>query len=164
MLGERFERLVPLPSIAGLPAVRYSEGAFFNYVNHVAAEKRYILEDALPDWKHKASRVKLSDYADLPINFRGQQMTVAEWFSQLKETVGFWSQEAKGMALPDFEETISEFQSLSSTPMSETSETEALMGQRPVPSERTVGRWHKKHDSGIGMEIEKAMGAHGIVV
>jgi len=135
-----------------------SEGAFFNYVNHLAAERQYLLEDALPDWKHKASRVRLEDYADMTVTFRGREMTVAEWYSRLTDTVGYWSYEAMAMELPDFEETVAEYRSLSTTPMSERSDVEPMLDQVPMLPDLKVGRLHRKYDSGIGMEIRKAMG------
>ncbi|KAJ4585268.1 hypothetical protein HRR81_001077 [Exophiala dermatitidis] len=130
---------------------KVSEGAFFNYVNHVAAERRYLLEDAHPDWKHKASRVGLQQYGDLVITFRGKEMTVAEWFSQLKEAEAFWLQEAAQTELPDFESTVSEYWSLSSTPTSETSDaSDGLLGMAVPTGRKPV------NSQGLGLEFPTA--------
>ncbi|EXJ90952.1 hypothetical protein A1O1_04059 [Capronia coronata CBS 617.96] len=151
LVHERFDRLRPLPGQSATGSTSYSEGAFFNYVNHVAAERRYLLEDAHPDWKHKASRAGIHQYGDLVIDFRGKQMTVAEWFSQLKAAEAFWIQEAAQTELPDFESTVLEYRSLSSTPTSETSDaSEGLIGM-PVPTGR------KAVDAeGLGLEFRMA--------
>ncbi|KAK6364801.1 hypothetical protein LTS17_011906 [Exophiala oligosperma] len=119
LIDERFERLVELPLGRKTGTVNYSEGAFFNYVNHVAAERRYLLEDAHTDWRHKASRAGLQQYAHLLLTFRGKEMTVSEWFTQLQAAETFWIQAAKETELPDFESTILEFQSQTTTPSSE---------------------------------------------
>jgi hypothetical protein len=34
-----------------------SEPAFFNYISRLKAEKHYLEEEAIPDWRHKAARV-----------------------------------------------------------------------------------------------------------
>ncbi|EHY60156.1 hypothetical protein HRR83_009120 [Exophiala dermatitidis] len=151
LVDERFDRLIPLPGQSGSGSTSFSEGAFFNYVNHVAAERRYLLEDAHPDWKHKASRVGLQQYGDLVITFRGKEMTVAEWFSQLKEAEAFWLQEAAQTELPDFESTVSEYWSLSSTPTSETSDaSDGLLGMAVPTGRKPV------NSQGLGLEFPTA--------
>ncbi|KIW98677.1 uncharacterized protein Z519_00338 [Cladophialophora bantiana CBS 173.52] len=138
LLDERFDRLIPLPGMPG----SYSEGAFFNYMNALSAERRYLLEDAHPDWKHKASRAGLSQYGELLLTCRGKEMTVREWFEQLQRAEQLWIQEAKDAELPDFESTVTEYQILtdseSSTPPSEVSEDEGPRGwdARPGPATR----------------------------
>jgi len=114
-----------------------SEGAFFNYVNSLAAERQYLLEDAHPDWKHKARLSKLQQYGDLMVTFRGKEMSVNEWFSQLQTAETFWIQAAKEMELPDFESTILEFQSQTTTPISESSDdADSTFGGDVVPTGR----------------------------
>lgn len=134
-----------------------SEGAFFNYVNHFSAERRYLLEDALPDWKHKASRAGLKRYNDLILTFRGKTMTVAEWFTQLHAAVTLWCHEARHAELPDFDSTILEYESQSSTPTSEHSESdlEDLMGEHPV----RTGRKPVIATEGFSFEVSKALEA-----
>jgi hypothetical protein len=133
-----------------------SEGAFFNYVNHLSAERRYLLEDALPDWKHKATRAGLKRYNDLILTFRGKDMTVAEWFTQLQAAVTLWCHEARQAELPDFDSTILEYESQSSTPSSEHSESDLddLMGQQPVRTGRKPVA-----SEGFGFEVSKALEA-----
>ncbi|EXJ92933.1 hypothetical protein A1O3_01489 [Capronia epimyces CBS 606.96] len=156
LVDERFDRLVPLPAQPVAASTRYSEGAFFNYVNHVTAERRYLLEDAHPDWKHKASRAGLHRYSDLAITFRGKEMTVGEWFSQLKAAETLWIQEAAQTELPEFESTVLEYRSLSSTPTSETSDaSEDLIGL-PVPTGR---RPVDPEGLGLGFQMAKALEA-----
>lgn len=78
-------------------------------------------------------------------------MTVGEWFSQLKAAEAFWIQEAAHTELPDFESTVSEYRSLSSTPTSETSDAgEGLLGM-PVPTGR-----NPVHANGLGLEFQMA--------
>jgi len=138
-----------------------SEGAFFNYVNHLAAERRYLLEDAHPDWKHKAFRAGLRAYGHLPVTFRGKEMTAAEWFSQLQTAEAFWIQAAKETELPEFESTILEYQSQSSTPTSEISDAgdeDVRGGGEPVSTDRTVVN-SQGFGFGLGLEISKALEA-----
>ncbi|KAK5058865.1 hypothetical protein LTR84_011129 [Exophiala bonariae] len=156
LLDQRFDRLVYLPIGDGTAVRSYSEGAFFNYVNHLAAERRYLLEDALPDWKHKASRAGLRQYNDLMLTFRGKEMKVIEWFSQLQAAVSFWCYEARQTELPDFDSTILEYESQSSTPSSEASESDLRYStdQRPV----STGR-EPVATAGFGLEVSKALEA-----
>ncbi|KAI1609932.1 hypothetical protein EDD37DRAFT_373736 [Exophiala viscosa] len=152
LLDERFDRLVEMPFGKG-SADSYSEGAFFNYVNHLAAERQYLLEDAHPDWKHKATRSGLRQYGDLMVTFRGKEMTVNEWFSQLQTAETFWIQAAKEMEVPDFESTILEFQSQTTTPISESSDdADSNFGGDAVPTGR------KAVDSErLGFGVSKAL-------
>ncbi|KIX98509.1 uncharacterized protein Z520_05810 [Fonsecaea multimorphosa CBS 102226] len=148
LLEERFDRLIPLPGMPG----SYSETAFFNYMNALSAERRYLLEDAHPDWKHKASRAGLSQYGELLLTCRGKEMTVAEWFDQLQRAEQLWVQEAKDAELPDFESTVTEYQILtdseSSTPPSEVSEDDSPEGGRSWDAPVPVGRRPKADPKG----------------
>ncbi|ETI19442.1 hypothetical protein G647_09276 [Cladophialophora carrionii CBS 160.54] len=113
LLDERFDRLTPLPGMPG----SYSETSFFNYINAVSAERAYLLQDAHPDWKHKARLAGLlspsSPYANIPVTYRGKSMTVAEWMQQLNAAEELWIQSARDAVLPDFEGTVLEYQSQS---------------------------------------------------
>lgn len=92
-----------------------SETSFFNYTNALLAERSYLLEDAHPDWKHKArhagplSNNSTSPYANLPVTYRGQKITVAQWFDRLHAAEALWVQFARDAALPDFESTVLEY-------------------------------------------------------
>ncbi|KIW63097.1 hypothetical protein PV04_09974 [Phialophora macrospora] len=113
LLEERFDRLTPLPGMPG----SYSETSFFNYINAVSAERGYLLQDAHPDWKHKARLAGLlsstSPYANLPVTYRGKAMTVGEWMQQLSAAEARWVESARDAVLPDFEGTVHEYQTLS---------------------------------------------------
>src|SRR5690349_9938721 len=90
-----------------------SECAFFNYNNQLTAELRYLLEDAHPDWKHKASRAGLvfndGKYRDLCMRFHGKDVTLQQWFKQLENTEALWIREATRFEMPQFETTIWEY-------------------------------------------------------
>ncbi|KAL6249216.1 hypothetical protein RBB50_004279 [Rhinocladiella similis] len=152
LIEERFDRLVESPFGRKADIVDYSEGAFFNYVNHVAAERRYLLEDAHTDWRHKASRAGLQQYGDLSLTFRGKQMTVNEWFTRLQTAEAFWIQAAKETELPDFESTILEFQSQTTTPSSESADEVEDVGLAAVPAGRAT-----VDTSRLGLGISKAL-------
>jgi hypothetical protein len=134
-----------------------SEGAFFNYTNHVDAERRYLLEDAYPDWKHKSSRAGLNEYNNIKLTFKGRQMTLSEWFSQLQTAVSYWCDEAQDTELPEFETTIMEYESHSSTPTTEDADTEfeTTMDQQPTSAA------HKPVDAhGLMQHMSKALEAY----
>ncbi|KIW10840.1 hypothetical protein PV08_10139 [Exophiala spinifera] len=152
LVEERFERLVELPFGQETGIVNYSEGAFFNYVNHVAAERRYLLEDAHTDWRHKASRAGLQQYGDLSLVFRGKEMTVSQWFTRLQAAEAFWIQAAKETELPDFESTVLEFQSQTTTPSSESADEIEDVGGVAVPAGRAT-----VDTSRLGLGISQAL-------
>lgn len=83
-------------------------------------------------------------------------MTVAEWFTQLQAAVTLWCHEARQAELPDFDSTILEYESQSSTPSSEHSESDLddLMGEQPVRTGRKPVA-----PEGFGFEISKALEA-----
>ncbi len=112
-----------------------------------------MLEDAHPDWKHKASRAGLQQYGDLLLTFRGKEMTVAEWFSQLQTAEAFWTHAAKETELPDFESTILEYQSQTTTPSSECSDEAEDLSGAAVPAGREVVDSER-----LGLGISKALG------
>lgn len=113
-----------------------------------------MLEDAHPDWKHKASRVGLQQYGDLVLTFRGKEMTMREWFFQLQAAESFWIQGAQDMELPEFESTVLEYHSQSSTPASDTAsegEGEDVMGDPVSTGRKVVGA------SGLGLGVAKVL-------
>ncbi|KIV92271.1 hypothetical protein PV10_06726 [Exophiala mesophila] len=155
LIEERFDRLVPLPYSPGSVMMKYSEEAYFNYVNHCAAEKRYLIEDAFPDWRHKASRAGLNKYHALSVTFGGRQMTIAEWFAQLQTAVTFWCQQARAITLPDFDTTILELESETTSPSSDISEEDtADMMSLPMRALR-----HPLDPEGFRLEITAALEA-----
>lgn len=139
-----------------------SETAFFNYANHLAAERRYLLEDAHPDWKHKASRAGLhnSEYEGLLLTFRGKEMTMRKWFQQLQRAEAVWIREAQQAAIPDFEATIVEFESWSQSPAStpgsvvseDDPEENVAMGAKPVPPGHKMLGGGKRKQEVLGLE------------
>ena len=173
LIEERFDRLVPLPYSPGSVMMKCesmhgccekkvptkltqdSEGAYFNYVNHCAAEQRYLIEDAFPDWRHKASRAGLNKYHALSVTFGGRQTTIAEWFAQLQTAVTFWCQQARAITLPDFDTTVLELQSETTSPSSDISEEDtADMMSLPMRAPR-----HPLDSDGFRLEITAALEA-----
>lgn len=92
------------------------------------------------------------------MTFRGKAMTAAEWFSQLQTAEAFWIQAAKETELPEFESTILEYQSQSSTPTGESPDGADDLRGEPVLSGRTVAS-SKGYGFGLGLEISKALEA-----
>ena len=90
-----------------------SEPAFFTYTSQLQSEKRYLLEEALPDWRHKAARVLQEHSAcDKKILFRSQVETGTDfetWWTELQEEVDKWLEEAENRVTPDFEDTVAEY-------------------------------------------------------
>lgn len=90
-----------------------SESSFFNYRNHIQAEKAYLLSDALPDWRHKASftRSALRPYSSLsvPATESNGPRSVDEWWFALQATVSTWLDHAKKITIPGFEDTVQEY-------------------------------------------------------
>ena len=128
LLDEKFERLYYLPQAGSCRSLSNSahrqtlltnpadsEHAFANYVNQVAAEQNYLLRDAYPDWKHKLSMVRLDPYLDLRFKYRSKETTVRDWFTELQDSVTQWAQKARSAETPDFDDTVSEYTSQSTT-------------------------------------------------
>ena len=157
ILAAELDRLVMLP---GGRLEAFDEGSFLTYTNQLTNERSYLLEDALPEFKHKLRNIKLDTWLDTPIIHRGQDTTVGQWLDKIHSTVLYWGNEARLVETPDFNETVTEYQSLSTTPTSTTSD--GLLGQynteetTAVPAERRLGP--SKHKAGLGREIEEAMG------
>jgi hypothetical protein len=90
-----------------------SEPAFFTYTSQLQSEKRYLLEEALPDWRHKAARVLQEHSAcDTKVLFRSKFETgtgFETWWTKLQEEVDKWLEEAKNTVIPDFEDTVAEY-------------------------------------------------------
>lgn len=79
----------------------------------------------------------MKNYHDLNLTFRGEDMTIAEWFTRLHTAVTFWCHEARATELPDFDTTVLEYQSQTNSPSSDISvqDSEDLINQ-PVKTAR----------------------------
>ena len=158
IVSTRLDRLTTLPD----DPASFNEGAFFTYQGQLTNERSYLLDDCLPDWKHKLMHLDLEQYSSLTITHLGQRMTIKNWLDRLQSTVLYWADEARSAQIPDFEETVSEYQSQSTTPTSDDGRGRALSveeGANPVAVDRkSVLLGPSKHKTGIGREIEQAMG------
>jgi hypothetical protein len=137
LLNERFERLNPqyescqsifinLDSVLARRTLLMweidSETSFFTYINALRAERSYLLEDAHPDWKHKARQTCLSRYSHLLLtpttvspggSLQSKATTVGEWYARLIAAENEWIESAKGLVEPEFESTVDEYRRLS---------------------------------------------------
>ncbi|EXJ53989.1 hypothetical protein A1O7_09326 [Cladophialophora yegresii CBS 114405] len=151
LLDERFDRLTPLPGMPG----SYSETSFFNYMNAVSAERAYLLQDAHPDWKHKARLAGLlspsSPYANIPVTYRGKSMTVVEWMQQLSAAEALWIQSARDAVLPDFEGTVLEYQTF----LGDESESESATPSEASFSSEDERCWGANAPVGVGVVPRK---------
>src|SRR5277367_1116113 len=90
-----------------------SEPAFFTYTSQLQSEKRYLLEEALPDWRHKAARVLQEHSAcDIKVLFSSKVETGTDfetWRTELQEEADKWLEEAENRVIPDFEDTVAEY-------------------------------------------------------
>lgn len=95
-----------------------SEPSFLNYINSLRAEKTYLISDAHPDWRHKASlaRVAIQPYGDLLFESTNEYpelpSSVNEWWSCLQSAVASWCEYAKIVHVPEYEDTISEYMAI----------------------------------------------------
>lgn len=62
--------------------------------------------------------VRLDPYFDLTFKYRNKKTNVRDWFSELQDSVTQWAQEARSAEAPDFDDTVSEYTSQSTTPAS----------------------------------------------
>lgn len=90
-----------------------SEPAFFNYVSRLKAEKCYLQEEAIPDWRHKAARVEQEhwefDFATRFTDEAGRDTSFRSWLDTLRNTASQWFAEAEYQEIPGFDETVAEF-------------------------------------------------------
>jgi hypothetical protein len=114
----------------------------------------------LPDWKHKVSDVKLNGYLDLWMTFKGQQTTVRDWFTNLQDAVTHWLQEARAAEVPDFNKTVSEYTSQSTTLTCEASDSSLIKELRVLPSVPKLAARGGKQSRGPVMQIKEAMEKH----
>ena len=96
-----------------LKSISNSEPAFFTYTSQLQSEKRYLLEEALPDWRHKAARVLQEHSAcDTKVLFRIKVETGTDfetWWTELQEEVDKWLEEVENRVVPDFKDTVAEY-------------------------------------------------------
>ena len=118
-----------------------SEISSFNYTNALAAERSYLLEDAHPDWKHKARLI--SSYL-LSSGALNSYANISKWMTQLRQAESRWIQFARDSQVPDFEGTVLEYESsvsesgsVTSTP-SESSFSEDEVWDVPVAATRKL--------------------------
>lgn len=130
LLAEKFDRLSLTPgSDSCKPCCRPytrvktsltlcldSEETFFNYINQCTAERTYLFHDALPEWKHKLRDVRLDEYLRLTFRSKSKETTVRDWFTNLQDKVTEWAQQARSAEVPDFDDTVLEYTSASTTP------------------------------------------------
>jgi hypothetical protein len=71
------------------------------------------VEEALPDWRHKAARVSFEiQQFDVPISVRdkdGKEIALRAWWTALQRAVKELSEEAEDTDIPDFEDTVAAY-------------------------------------------------------
>jgi hypothetical protein len=134
------------------------EPAFFTYQNQIRAEKRYLLEEALPDWRHKAARVSHENrQCGAKAIFHdkvGSQIEFETWWTQLQEEVGKWLEDAEDTEIPEFEETVAEYRVFQAKEIKkglarEERRSRKIMLELDVPEPKRERA--ETMDSGIGM-------------
>lgn len=76
-------------------------------------EAQYIVTEALPDWKHKATKVEQECFwcgimMDPDVAKTGAEAEFARWFSTLKDEVQEWKRIAKGVEVPNFDQAVAD--------------------------------------------------------
>jgi hypothetical protein len=94
-----------------------SEPAYFWYQNQVKIEAQYLLTEALPDWKHKATNIEHgclrqgisleSGKADT-----GAQAEFGKWFSTLQDEVHEWKRMVETLEVPKFDLAVADLMAL----------------------------------------------------
>jgi hypothetical protein len=90
-----------------------SEPAYFWYQNQVKTEAQYLVAEALPDWKHKASRianecVRKGIMLEPDTTQTGAGADFAKWFSTLKDEVQEWRRVIEAVEVPDFDLAVAD--------------------------------------------------------
>jgi hypothetical protein len=68
-----------------------SEPAFSNYIGRLKAEKRYLEDEAMPDWRHKADyQHQESDLAVCFADEAGTETNIQNWWTVLYNTATKW--------------------------------------------------------------------------
>lgn len=94
-----------------------SEPAYFWYQNQVTSEAQYFVTEAMPDWKHKATKIKYECTRqgiklDIDTAQSGANAEFAKWFSTLKDEVQEWKRIAEAVEVPDFDQAVSDLMAL----------------------------------------------------
>lgn len=94
-----------------------SEPAYFWYQNQVMSEAQYFVTEAMPDWKHKATKIKYEFTRqgiklDTDTAQCGENAEFAKWFSTLKDEVQEWKRIAEAVEVPDFDQAVSDLMAL----------------------------------------------------
>jgi hypothetical protein len=94
-----------------------SEPAYFWYQNQVTSEAQYFVTEAMPDWKHKATKIKYECTRqgitlDTVTAQSGANVEFAKWFSTLKDEVQEWKRIAEAVEVPDFNQAVSDLMAL----------------------------------------------------
>jgi hypothetical protein len=76
-------------------------------------EAQYLVGEALPDWKHKATRVEHAScrqeiMMDPETAQNGSHAEFVRWFATLKDDVQEWKRIAEGVEVPDFEQAVAD--------------------------------------------------------
>lgn len=139
-----------------------SEPAFFNYINQLRAEREYLLQEALPDFRHKAARVnsELQQYrirASLQ-DEAGKKIEFATWWKSLQVEVDRWMEEAEDTDLPDFDETVAEFRIFQAKEIRKNQarlerRSRKIMLDLDIPEPKNSDQ-PERLDSGVGMETQ----------
>ena len=144
-----------------------SEPAFFAYQNQLRAEKRYLLEEALPDWRHKAVRVfRERGRSDNKLVFCGGRTVpptdFETWWSKLQDEVRRLLEDAEDTKVPGFEDTIAEYRTLRGKQIQKGHAGEERRGRKVMlelhTPEPKVRERAKTIDSGIDMAFDPRAG------
>jgi hypothetical protein len=117
------------------------------------------LEEALPDWRHKAARVFHENrQCDTKVVFRGKagsQTDFEAWWTELQGEVDKWLEEAEDTEIPDFEDTVAEYRIFQAKEIKKSLAREERRSRKitlelDVPEPKELQRVETM-DSGIGM-------------
>ncbi len=138
-----------------------SEPAFFNYTNHLQAEKRYLLEEALPDWRHKAVRLNHEQrQLDTKVLFRDRAGITGDfktWWIALTAEVDKWLEDAEDTDIPDFDVTVADYRSFQAKEIKKVfardeRRSRKIMLELDIPEPQKLDKVDKI-DSGISMGV-----------
>ena len=105
------------------------------------AEKRYLTKEALVDWHNKVHRLEREIHM-LPLSEADDQR-FHTWLNALKREVIHWEEHAEDIDVPEFEDTIAEFELQQA---GDSTKKAAITEDKPTGSVAM-----EKTDSGIGM-------------
>jgi len=155
-----------------------SEPAFFNYINHLRAEKEYLLEvshqfgdtiqilssgpasltviltqEAYPDWKHKATRIDLGGLHNVEMTINDKATTLLKWWNSLRNTVEQWMENAEDAEIFNFDETVKEYETYQAKEIRKNEARNERNRRRKtiLDLERPDFNKLEKMDSGVGL-------------